>query len=217
MSTTPHLPVFLYDSMDKENAQNPQHKQQSPKISQKIDFRSILAGIFGGIVLVIFLSILHVVAWNMYLDYEYKKIGGVLLAVIYVFITIMLLGGAFLCMYGMWIKIQRHKLINIMEYQLTLDQLQSTSHAFIPQVLNVAQTRAAHSMFAGVQNLTYSPSKHIEQHEQSEQSEHMNALQEDSEELESYPSTMHEMDKAGLINRSGNSILIGFTEKEYNA
>lgn len=214
MSNTPNLPVFLYDSMDKENAQ---HKQQSPKISQKIDFRSILAGIFGSIVLVIFLSILHVVAWNMYLDYEYKVIGGILLVVIYVFITLFLLGTAFLYIYGMWVKIQRDKLINIMEYQLTLDQLQSTSHAFIPQVLNVTNTRAAHSMFAGVQNLTYSPSKHIEQSEQSEQSEQMNALQEDSEELESYPSTMQEMEKAGLINRSGNSILIGFTEKEYNA
>lgn len=205
MSNTPNLPVFLYDSIDKENA----HNNSAPKINSKIDYRVILASIFGGIVFFIILIVFHMIAWNMLIDYEYHILGGILLAILYSFVTLVLLGMAILFLSYFWTKIQRNKLINIMEHQMTYDQLPHA--AFLSDYFNVAQTRAAHSTFAGVQNLTYSPSKHIESQEQVETIHDTEDIENVQEE---YPSTLREMEKAGLINRSGNSILVGFMEED---
>ena len=199
--------VFLYDSADKPNA--PVVGAAPRQAQARIDFRVILAVIVGCVVLFCFLVVLHVVAWGMYVDEPYRPLGGFLLALIYGFATLVLMGGASLMLYLGYTKIQRNTLINVLEHQTTMQGLKNL--ALTDSYMTVANTRAQQSMFAGVQNLTYSPSKHIEG--QAPLMENLHSVSLEQEQEQDYPSTIVEMERAGLINRSGNSLLVGFSSK----
>jgi hypothetical protein len=130
--------------------------------------------------------------------------------VIYGSFSLITLGGAYALFVWFNHKARRANLINVMEHQTTMDVL--TRLNAIESYFKVQETRAANSMFAGASNLTYSPThtKNIESHEPV-------ALLEDTQEQQpEVEMTLEALENNKFIGRSGNSLLVGFGEKEQN-
>ena len=114
------------------------------------------------------------------------------------------IGSAWLLIYSLFTDIRKKQLVNIMDYQTTINRMHNLTNPFF----DVAKIRAANSTFQGIQNLTYSPTN----------TRNTTALEnttpEETAEMiitEDMP-VLAELQDKGLIGRSGNSLLLGFED-----
>jgi hypothetical protein len=199
--------VLLYDSLDRPNADKKQ--QSDTKSYVRFDYKLALVGILALIIVFFFLYLIHSYAWYLYQDYEYRNIGAILLVTIYFSFSAFLLGSVTIFLKYLYTKAERAGLINVMEHQTMLQRLKYTSYD--GAYFDVMGRKADKSLFTNAQNITYSP--HNERHE-------AQPIQEISDENTALALTdeplpeLQEMKRQGLIGRSGNSILIGWGEKD---
>lgn len=114
----------------------------------------------------------------------------------------------------MWLRIitKQAAMINILEKQTSVEDIRLLQKLLIPNYFDVAKTRATQSQFAGVQTLTYDASRTnstmpLEQPVLPSEAELIEMLPEGNEPI------LLELKRRGIINRSNNSIFLGFKKE----
>lgn len=197
--------VFVYDSLDKPNSNK--KSDIDTKTSIRVDWKIVLALLPLWIFLFVCIIIIHTWAWNLYLDYEYRTIGILILAPLYLGFGALILGFVSIALKLLWNYVRRIELVNVMEHQTTVDKLRySTDTA--TEYFSVMGRRADKSLFSSAQNITYSP--HTSNSNQLPENKEQEIIPEPLQ----YPETSLEaLEDKGLIGRSGNSLMVGFGEE----
>lgn len=192
--------VFLYDSLDKQNADQKKPEQKQDTRNQAVFYMFLVF-----IVMLIFILYLLSFQWLQSFDDRVVVAGSIVFYAVTLSIALLAISSVALFIYSTFIKIQRDKLVNVMEHQTTINSL----NGILTPYFDVAMHRADRSIFQGVQNLTYSPTstKHVAGTEQTE------IINPDVPLLESELPVLEEMQSSGVIGRSGNSILLGWSNE----
>lgn len=211
-----HRGPFLHDDLDKPNI------YPMPPPQPKIDWR--IYGVISAASIVAFIIFVWIV-FSVYghleeIRYSYNGIYSTIATLIiwFFYLVPVLIIGTVLYHVNRYLSVltKRAALINVMEYQTTLanlDRVTKVVDKFIP----VMMERAKQSKFAGVQTLTYDDSKTV-----ANQETLAKLLEEPIEEDDDSDMSIADgnepiliaLREKGLINRSNNSILIGFGEKK---
>ena len=196
-----HGGVFLYDSLDKEN---PTDKKV---IQPVLDYKIYLVLLLAIFLLVMLLLAIHSYALSLLDNYRIalQWFGWAIVGTMYLCIVVSFIGATVCMLLYLFTVIRTRGLINLMEYQAHISQLPAIAKDF----MLVQRERASKSIFAGVQNLTYSPHSDIA---------HAPPVIEhptEHKELEDLllDTSLQGLHTRGLIARSGNSILLGFTDE----
>ena len=200
--------VLLYDSLDRPNADKKSDVQS--RSYTKIDYKIALVGILFFIVLFIILVVIHQFAWGLYESYEYRNLGILLLAPMYLSFGAIIIGLVTIILKWLYILATKSGLVNVMEHQTNIRTLSNNPVA--TQYFDVMGRRADKSTFSSAQNITYSP------HHSTSNTNNAPVEDDTSTELaidtDIPVPTLHAMKDKGLIGRSGNSLLVGFGEDQ---
>lgn len=191
--------VILHDDLDKINP--------SPNRTIKRDWREdIPRYIFlSFLILIYFILFLLSFQWINSYDISVMYVGWFIIIIALLALAIISIGSLTVFLYGMSLEARRKTLINVLEHQTTINAMQNLTDQFF----NVATERMKHSHFMGVQNLTYSPTNTRNEipHEET-------VLNENVPIIEAELPILEDMQSSGLIGRSGNSILLGFSKDD---
>lgn len=193
--------VLLYDSLDKPNA--------NQQIAHKDDWRKdIPKYVFFAFLLLFGLVLFFVALYGMINSYNDAVVyTGWFIIIAYIFAVVFLVFGRLsIYLYTEYNKANKERLVNVFEYQTTYDKLDN----ILAPYFDAMQTRMQQSIFAGVQNLTYSPTN--TKHEQIQESQKQ--LDVDTPVVVEELPALEQLQREGMIGRSGSSILIGFESDE---
>jgi hypothetical protein len=203
-----HIPgaPIIYDSLDRKNADTPDTPTRSPP--GKGDYRIVVALLlFAGFFLLI-VMLTHSYAVSLLDSYNpfLVAVGHIVLIGIYGTFLLVLASIPYALYHLVRTVSKKQQLVNVLEYQTTIERL--TRETVIAPFLAVAKERARQSMYSNVSTLTQSNVVHEIQ---------ADAVQEEADEERAAPaiiqSSLLEMQRTGLINRSGHSLLLGFTQE----
>ena len=189
--------VLLYDSLDKPNPSTPTIKRDWREDIPRYVFLSFL------ILLILILFLLSFQWINSY-DSNVMYVGWFIIILVLIALAIVCIGSLTVFIYGMSLEARRKSLINVFEYQTNIDNMQNV----LTPYFRAMEERMKHTLFAGIQNLTYSPSSVHNVPVQEEK------IQEDIPIIEAELPILDDMRNNGLIGRSGNSILLGWSDDE---
>lgn len=195
-------PPFIYDSLDRPNS----NQKSGEKITYRSDWRVVAVICFSLLIVAVLLIILH--QWAVYLImFEFGNwviVGTILLTSIYGTVILALFSAlGILAFYGIN-KARQAGLVNILDHQLTLDALNRLNYA--EKMFEVALERANKSIYQGVSTLTLDKSIAY-----TGENKTLEEVLEETDTNQDLP-LFETLQRDGLINRSGNSILIGFSE-----
>lgn len=189
--------TFLYDSLDKEN---PKPKTDKADWRERIPFYTFLSFL---ILVAIGLFIAALQMLNSY-DERVIWIGQGIILIEFLSIVLLAFGRISIYLYTEYNKAHKERLINVFEYQTTYDKLDNILTPYFAAM----QERMHNTIFAGVQNLTYSPSS-----TRSELPQEQKQIDIDTPVIMEELPALETLQRDGLIGRSGNSILLGFEDE----
>lgn len=210
-------PPILYNSLDIED---PTRRSTQPIQEPKKEWRNTL---IIAVTLVIFLCSFSGFFWLVFRELSFRattffgteqRFSGYLvwitLLLPFIIAGLMLFIGATNLNRWLTVLIKRQELINVMEYQTTVNNLPLLDSLLTQQYLNVNRTRAAESRFAGVSTLTVANNAAAP--------DNIAATEAIDEVLPAMlpagdKPILRELQDQGLIWRSNESILIGFSNE----
>lgn len=201
--------VIYTDSLDRLNP-----SQQPQQINIVKDWRNtVIMSAMSLFALVFFIGVHYWATIQVESDsIAFQRLGWFILIIMYFGIALLFIAAVVVTIFFLYNKAQQAGLVNVMQHQSSVDQImrKGTQDRFY----DVMQARMDHSVFQGVQNLTYSPTtqRTITGGNVAEQM-HLQDLEAD--EIMHMP-ILAEMQSRGLIARSGESLLIGFMEGDEN-
>lgn len=216
---------FIYDSLDRPNADSNSKLQsydsKNNNIKVTIDYKFILACILLLIVGIFSLYFLHE---RIMIDIDRSNFGRfsvfiiaqyALIYSIYLLPVALLIVSIYAIVSQIRINNKRAQLVNIMQHQTTIDRIHSgrlhDEHDALAEFLGVARVRAENSTYAGAQNITLDLSNSRNNAESSPSTDITHPTTETEKmQGEELPALL-ELRARGLINRSDDSLLIGFT------
>jgi hypothetical protein len=193
--------VLLYDSLDIPN-------REKEKPTQKTIWREILAIALVFLFVFCMLILLHNYAFTLLESYHQTHVvlGWILIVAMYGSVVFTLCGGTVLGLLHLHVLYQKNRLVNLLDYQTDIKNMTSGQYAL--QYFNTLDKRMVNSLFAGVQNLTYSPSR------QGTEKVAEAVMEDIEEELQEQLPLLQDMQKQGLIARSNNSVLLGVVKED---
>lgn len=198
---------FLYDSLDKENPKNGTKQESS------IDLMWVPAVVAISLIVLVIATWLYLARLDSLLLQTYNE-GEI--AIIQLqrygipagFFIIILLAAFYTARY-IYLKSNRELLINVSEHQTTIREMENYTQAFTDRFFDAFEKRMERSLFAGVSTLTWDQSTHSQGNTDVPLLEDVSVATPD----DPLP-VLLEMQSRGLINRSGSSLLVGFTHEE---
>lgn len=200
---------FIYDSLDKPNV-----SPQAPRRDNKIDWRVVLI-LTLAVTIILFGGLAFIYSRLLYITEHSFNSTEVWIANILIWIVNSLpiaITSAAAWYAVKWLRNLSNKagLINVMDYQMNMNNIDSLSDRLAERLFGVMERRAERSLFAGAQTVTYNEADNIVN---------------EAQELPPIPATIEdllppgnepvllELRKEGLINRSNDSLLTGFADK----
>ena len=204
-------PPLLFDNLDNNNKES----SKPPVVKQTYYWIPMVIGITFICLFLLVWAIIGRLDWvaRNTLDETERGIAIALTYIIPLSLFSLVIIGAVSAIRYVWLKSNRERLVNVWESQSTIDKLDRDIYTqqLIERTLDAVLARAQQSKFAGVQTLTWDQSRQITN--SVDPDEDTEEVLEDSTDNFVLP-TLLELKKQNFINRSGNSIFIGFANEE---
>lgn len=197
--------IIYTDSLDRVNP-----SQQSQQINVVRDWRNtMILCAMSLFALIFFIGVHYWATLQTGSDtVAYQRIGWFILIIMYIGIAMLFIGAIITAIFYLYNKAQQAGLVNVMQHQSSVDQImRNGTH---DRFYDVMRARMDHSVFQGVQNLTYSPT-HTRTITGGNVAQQMHEQDLEDDTVMHMP-ILAEMQSRGLIARSGDSLLIGFME-----